>query len=63
MEKLTAYELDFIYSVMSAKLEKCICDGLFGLEDEVAQLHLCMAKLITMEAAARKGEDQERTTG
>ena len=59
MKELTSHELDYIYSVMSAKLEKCICDGLFGLEDEIAQLHLCMAKLITMEAAARKGEQQE----
>ena len=54
MKELTAHELDYIYSVLSEKLEKYICDGIFGFEDEIADLHVCLAKLITMEANARK---------
>ena len=56
MKELTAHELDYIYSVLSEKLEKYICDGIFGFEDEIADLHVCLAKLITMEATARKNQ-------
>ncbi len=59
MKELTSQDLDFVYSVLSAKLDKCICDGILGYEDEIAELHLCLAKLITMEAATRKAEAQE----
>ena len=59
MKELTAQELDYIYSILSEKLEKYICDGIFGFEDEIADLHVCLAKLMTMEVAARKKEQQE----
>ena len=59
MKELTSFELDYMYSVLTDKLDKCICDGTFGYEDEIAQLHTCLAKLITMEAAIRKAEAQE----
>lgn len=58
LTKLTSQELDFIYCVLSAKLEKCICDGTRGYEDEIADLHVCLAKLITLEAATREKEQQ-----
>jgi hypothetical protein len=48
MKKLTAHELDYIYSVLSEKLDKCICDGFVGFEHEIADLHLCLAKLATL---------------
>lgn len=56
MKELNAQELDYIYSILSEKLEKFICDGIFGDEDEIADLHVCLAKLITMEATARKNQ-------
>ena len=62
MKELTSFELDFMYSVLTEKLEKCICDGIFGYEDEIAQLHTCLAKLITIQAAARIAEQQEEST-
>lgn len=45
MKKFTTHELDYIYSVLSEKLDKCICDGFVGFEDKIAELHLCLAKL------------------
>ena len=59
MKELTSFELDYMYSVLTEKLDQCICDGTFGYEDEIAQLHACLAKLITMQATARKAEQQE----
>jgi len=59
VKKLTSHELDFIYSVLSRQLEKCILEGTRGFEDEIADLHVCLAKLITLEAATRIGEQQE----
>ena len=35
MKKLTTHELDYIYSVLSEKLDKYICDGFVGFENEI----------------------------
>jgi len=57
--KIKAHQLNYIYSVLSEKLNDYICKGWYSYEDDMIELHLCMAELIALEMDVRKSEAQE----
>ena len=58
--KITSHQLDYIYSVLSEKLEDLICKGWYSHEDEIIELHLCMAQIVALEMDARKNEATDK---
>ena len=50
--KLTAGKLDYMYSVLFAKLQEHILNGFVSWEDDIAELHRCLATLTEMSALA-----------
>ena len=57
MKELTRFQLDYIYCVLSGKLEEHILSGFHGLEDDIAELHRCLATVTEM--LAQKAEEEK----
>lgn len=57
MKELTRFQLDYIYYVLSRKLEEHILNGFQGLEDDIAELHRCLATVTEMHA--QKAEEEK----
>ena len=56
--KFTAWQLDYMYSVLFAKLEEHICNGFVSWEEDIAELHRCLATLTEMSALANEEKKQ-----